>query len=213
MELWLTEITVRHRFHAAWHGEGINGDRLHRELMRLVPADLGDQPRRTSGLLFRAEPAPDQRNLRILAQTCLQPRPDMLADEFADAVRTRPLSPLLETLQPGMRVRYRIAANPTKRHGNTAEPEKRGRLATLRGSAADDWWLRRAEEAGLQPQQVLSTSLPDVRGAQHRARHGVVRFDGTAVVTDADQLRETLADGIGRAKSYGCGMLSLGPER
>ena len=40
-------------------------------------------------------------------------------------------------------------------------------------------------------------------------RHAVVRFDGIGVVTDPDALRAAVLTGIGRGKSYGCGLLSL----
>lgn len=36
-------------------------------------------------------------------------------------------------------------------------------------------------------------------------------FEGRLTVTDPDRLRESLLDGIGPAKSYGCGLLTLAP--
>lgn len=36
-----------------------------------------------------------------------------------------------------------------------------------------------------------------------------MRYDGTAIVTDPDALAEAVLVGIGRAKSYGAGLLSL----
>jgi CRISPR system Cascade subunit CasE len=38
-----------------------------------------------------------------------------------------------------------------------------------------------------------------------------VTFNGRLEVTDADALRRTLTQGIGRAKAYGCGLLTLAP--
>ena len=38
-----------------------------------------------------------------------------------------------------------------------------------------------------------------------------VTFDGRLEVTDPDALRRTLTQGIGRAKAYGCGLLTLAP--
>lgn len=40
-----------------------------------------------------------------------------------------------------------------------------------------------------------------------------ILFEGTADVRDAAALRQALLDGIGRSKSYGCGLLSLAPAR
>jgi len=36
-----------------------------------------------------------------------------------------------------------------------------------------------------------------------------VRFDGEAVISDVDAVRHAVLNGIGRGKSYGCGLLSL----
>jgi CRISPR system Cascade subunit CasE len=36
-------------------------------------------------------------------------------------------------------------------------------------------------------------------------------FDGHLEVTDPDRLRRTLTAGLGRAKAYGCGLMTLGP--
>src|SRR5690606_23959414 len=38
-----------------------------------------------------------------------------------------------------------------------------------------------------------------------------VQFDGVLAVTDADQFRSTLTQGVGPAKAYGCGLLTLAP--
>ncbi|WP_425271601.1 type I-E CRISPR-associated protein Cas6/Cse3/CasE [Nocardia neocaledoniensis] len=42
-------------------------------------------------------------------------------------------------------------------------------------------------------------------------RHVATRFDGIATIHDVDLVRSAVADGIGRGKSYGCGLLSLLP--
>ncbi|GAB7100777.1 hypothetical protein JCM3263A_22520 [Thermobifida fusca] len=38
-----------------------------------------------------------------------------------------------------------------------------------------------------------------------------VTFDGRLEVTDPDALRRALISGIGRAKAYGCGLMTLAP--
>jgi CRISPR system Cascade subunit CasE len=38
-----------------------------------------------------------------------------------------------------------------------------------------------------------------------------VTFDGSLTVTDPEKLRHGLCNGIGRAKGYGCGLLTLAP--
>lgn len=50
-------------------------------------------------------------------------------------------------------------------------------------------------------------------GAQHEMTHMAVRFDGVLAVTDADLFRRTLAAGIGPAKAFGFGLLSIAPVK
>lgn len=38
-----------------------------------------------------------------------------------------------------------------------------------------------------------------------------VTFDGRLEVTDPAALRRTLTQGIGKAKAYGCGLITLAP--
>jgi CRISPR system Cascade subunit CasE len=42
-------------------------------------------------------------------------------------------------------------------------------------------------------------------------RLGAVRFDGVLVVTDRDRFIAAITDGIGSAKAFGFGLLSLAP--
>jgi CRISPR system Cascade subunit CasE len=41
----------------------------------------------------------------------------------------------------------------------------------------------------------------------------VVTYEGRIVVADADLLRHALLSGIGPAKAYGCGLMTLAPAR
>lgn len=40
-----------------------------------------------------------------------------------------------------------------------------------------------------------------------------VTFEGRLTVTDADKFRDALTSGVGRAKAYGCGLLTVAPVR
>ncbi|WPO76246.1 type I-E CRISPR-associated protein Cas6/Cse3/CasE [Streptomyces sp. KN37] len=49
------------------------------------------------------------------------------------------------------------------------------------------------------------------RSPAHRVKVVTVTFDGRLEVTDADALRRTLTQGLGKAKAYGCGLMTLAP--
>lgn len=49
------------------------------------------------------------------------------------------------------------------------------------------------------------------RSQAHRVKVVTVTFDGRLEVTDPDALRRTLTQGLGKAKAYGCGLMTLAP--
>ncbi|MFD8731375.1 type I-E CRISPR-associated protein Cas6/Cse3/CasE [Streptomyces sp. NPDC059611] len=51
----------------------------------------------------------------------------------------------------------------------------------------------------------------DTRSARHQVKVVTVTYDGHLTVTDPQALRRTLTQGIGRAKAYGCGLMTLAP--
>ncbi|MEU8271822.1 type I-E CRISPR-associated protein Cas6/Cse3/CasE [Sphaerisporangium sp. NPDC049002] len=181
-------------------------DRLHKRMMMLIPDDMGDRARAQAGVLFRLE---DIRNgVQLLVQTTMKPDPSRLPDGYGE-IALRELDGLLGRLKAGTPVHYRIAANPSKRLGKNAGPQA-GKIQALRGPAADQWWVSRAAAHGLAVSTVVSQSQQDIR-AKGSVRHAVVRFDGSAVVTDPDVVHAAVLHGIGRGKTYGCGLLSLAP--
>lgn len=46
---------------------------------------------------------------------------------------------------------------------------------------------------------------------QHNVNISMARFRGELEITDTEQLRDTLINGMGRGKAYGCGLLTLAP--
>ncbi|MFD9651467.1 type I-E CRISPR-associated protein Cas6/Cse3/CasE [Streptomyces mirabilis] len=126
----------------------------------------------------------------------------------------------LRTDQPasnGLAVPYRIDANPVRKPGHTTRAATGAKaVIPLSGTDADDWWARQAEErSGLKLTSTHTTPLTAARGERrqdkHHIRHTRTRFEGTAVVTDRITLQQHILEGIGRGKSYGCGLLSLAP--
>ncbi len=217
MSLWLVRILVNPRCHRVWSRGTLDGGALHRDIMRLAPDALGNQARKEANVLFRAEHT--QRGLQILAQLSCAPRVDNLAPDFAHGTpECRNIESLVSSMHSGTRVRYRIDANPTKRLGNSAG-DKKGRLAVLHGADAAEWWHRRAAESGLELLSATASAMPDILGSRNRDRrgrcratsHGVTRFEGVAVVADPEKVRSAVVEGIGRARTYGCGLLSIVP--
>ncbi|MFF1378718.1 type I-E CRISPR-associated protein Cas6/Cse3/CasE [Streptomyces sp. NPDC058308] len=67
-------------------------------------------------------------------------------------------------------------------------------------------------ELAVRDERALSFAKSrDDRSPNRRVHVVTVTFDGRLVVTDADALRRTLTRGLGKAKAYGCGLMTLAP--
>ena len=212
MSLWLTRLILNTR-HQAVRADLRDAVNLHKRVMTLVPDGLGDQARAQTGVLFRLEE--NHSGISVLIQSRVRPNLDRLPAGYGTAA-VKDIDPLLTRLRPGLPVHYRIAANPSKRLAKADDHHKAKQVIALSGTAADQWWSRKAAEHGLALSSLLASPMPSAHGKTNQGRqvrHAVTRFDGLAVITDAERLRAAIAEGIGRGKSYGCGLLSLAIAR
>ena len=88
-----------------------------------------------------------------------------------------------------------------------------------------EWLKRKGNQHGFQLAQltldagdavdVLIRSSPRQTGRKDDTRITVAGtlFDGRLVVQDTDRIRDAIAQGIGPGKTFGFGLLSLGPGR
>lgn len=210
---------------------------LHRTILRAFPAaPNNDAARQHFGVLFRAEPLPDQPLLaRVLVQSTHEPDWSyLLPDYLAPSIDNRP-NPATRVLDgeytkvvAGMQLRFRLRANPTKKIGDRNEKQAerwRGKRVELRDERDQLAWLqRKAEQGGFGLLAARSApELADIRispqanvtGSRRegtdrtKMTFGAALFEGVLVVRDADRFRQTLIDGIGRGKAYGFGLLSI----
>lgn len=184
---------------------------MHRTVMRMVPDGLGDSPRSQAGLLYRLDETDTTSTLLVQANRLDSAR---LPAGYGQA-NIKSLTPMFTALRKGLAVRYRIVLNPAKRERLPLEAKgKRGRITPLSGADADQWWLRRAAGSGLHVHILTPTNMPPIRPRRQDPdgmRHSLIRYDGTATITDPDALHEAVLAGIGRGKPYGAGLLSLAP--
>ena len=128
--------------------------------------------------------------------------------------------PFLEKLESGQEYAFRLTANPT--HVAT-EGGKKKRYGHVTVGHQTDWLLQRADANGfrLRPSSLRTEGYPPpdlvvsdrmVRTFRREGRPvtlTMATYQGTLEVTRPDALRSTLCRGIGRAKAYGCGLLTL----
>lgn len=136
-------------------------------------------------------------------------------------VSTRSYEPLLDRLETGQRWAFRLAANPVQNAHNDKNPAPRTkRYGHVTVAQQRDWLLCRAERAGFGVTKTSSGERDLIvhdRSTTRFERDGsavtlrIAAYDGVLEVTDPDALRRTLVQGIGHAKAYGCGLLTLAP--
>ncbi|MFC5662150.1 type I-E CRISPR-associated protein Cas6/Cse3/CasE [Kitasatospora misakiensis] len=141
----------------------------------------------------------------------------------------------LDGLAAGSTWTFRLTANPVHSIRRTPdEPTKRTAHLTQRHQAA--WLLKQQERSGftvvekaperrllsegdehelvVHRQRSVSFGKNDrVRAGRHKVTLVTATYDGRLRVTDPDALRRTLTAGLGKAKAYGCGLMTLSPAR
>ncbi|MFI9042031.1 type I-E CRISPR-associated protein Cas6/Cse3/CasE [Streptomyces sp. NPDC053726] len=219
MTTWLTRLVPDARSREARRDLG-SAVGMHRRLMSLFPPDAGPDPRARFRVLFRTEDTPA--GPHVLLQSSHEPDLTQLPDAYGTTL-SRPLDTLLDAIRPGLTVRYRCVASAVRKPGATTRTlYNLPPVVALSGTAADEWWFRQADAAGLKSLTLNSHPLDAIQGlrkngsanAPHqRIRHARTQFDGTAAIVDPDLLRAKITEGIGRGKAYGCGLLSIAPAR
>lgn len=136
--------------------------------------------------------------------------------------QTRDYGPFLDRLAAGDRWAFRLQANPVH---NVRPPDGTGRgkrLAHVTVAQQTDWFVRQSQRHGFRVPEGGSGE-PDVvvrsRRTQRFARQqrtvtiASAVFEGRLLIEDPDALRAALVSGIGPAKGYGCGLLTLAADR
>jgi CRISPR system Cascade subunit CasE len=138
----------------------------------------------------------------------------------------RPFDP---SFTKGQRLRFRLAANPTKKIDTMKKAERQslapeqlqdkkgrhGKRVPVQPDQLLDWLVRRAQSEGfyviedstsIQPGYIYMNKTRDGTAGQ---RLRSVRYEGILEVTDPDKFRDTLFRGVGPGKAFGLGLLSV----
>ncbi len=141
---------------------------------------------------------------------------------------TKSISDALVALRKGQVLRFRLRANPTKKVDTKSSPDgqrRNGRRVDLRTEPQQMEWLsRRADDSGFRlvpvgpgsdARAVRVGTSEKLRGrtASRLVTLAGVLFEGLLEVTDPDNLRLAIREGIGPGKAFGCGLLSVAPHR
>lgn len=205
-----------------------NPQAMHAAVAASFPPDLDQSSGR---VLWRLDKSGDQYALYIVGPE--KPTASVIAEQAG--WDTRPAQSVeydrfLGSLTKGQRWHFELLANPTYSQSNGG---KRGKVkAHVSVDHQLGWLYQRSERAGFklapraqdeasnaerdrwsvheQTTIVERKSLDFRKGDSRRRVHiATARYRGTLEVSDPDALRATLVNGIGRARGYGCGLLTL----
>ena len=140
---------------------------------------------------------------------------------------TTDYSQLLNRIAIGQQWQFRLRANPARKAAtdrvkdSPRKPEEiiGKRQAFVTANQQMEWLMKRSDQNGFTVlQEECGPALRVVQRQKERfERNGATVTLATAVfkgqleVTDAEALRRALCHGIGHAKGFGCGLLTLSP--
>lgn len=193
---------------------------LHRTIMRAF-VEMRDR----SGILHRLDVQPRTGAIMLLVQSLSEPDWSPLAekdyllpgDPFG-GLDNPAVKEFSLPLRANQVLSFRLRANPTikkVRRGDDGKRRNSNRVPLVREEKQVEWLEKRAEDGGFrllhlgisQPQKLTGRKKDNGRPITLYT----VQYDGRLQVTDANKLLEAVKNGIGPAKAFGCGLLSLAP--
>lgn len=181
---------------------------IHRVLWKLFPGDKDAE----RDFLFRVERA-GQHQAEVLLQSWREPIVSTMRE-----VRLLGSKPYPLNLQSGQRVRFLLLANPVKTINDesgrlNADGEiKKCRVPLIRDEELQVWLVRKLEGlAEVESVEVEKRPAMNFRKDREKLVGKIqpVSFLGQLNVIDPEGLKSLILSGIGPAKAFGCGLLSL----
>lgn len=183
-----------------------NAHKFHQRIMQAFPDEESrDRPREDWHILFRQEPDSDV----VLVQSAIEPNWSNLPDGYlAKPSEPKPFYLSEKVLSAGSVFQFRLRANPSKRDSKTKKTvgfyHRHDQLA---------WLERQADRCGFRLLSADAIPSPNVFGIKEKGkppiRIATALFQGVLEVTAPEPFISTVQHGLGRGKSYGCGLLSL----
>ena len=207
---------------------------MHRTLLRAFPqgaVGLGRNDDDSAGVLFRVDEKPHENFITMLVQSKIAPdwsfldgQKDarghgyLLPASTIDDGKANPSTTefdLEKKIHTGQTLAFRLRANPTKRLGKSATHDKGKRVGICDEDKQIKWLEDKAKVGGFSIVRAMVSRDERIRDEIHREdqTHDLqllsVQFDGLLRVLDQDMTRKTVEKGIGSAKGFGFGLLSL----
>lgn len=236
--MYLTRITLSPTAFRARHLLG-SPQNLHAALAASFPVsgDKNADGSPVERILWRLDHSTTQPEPVLFVASPAGPDMNEAAERITtpDRIVTKHYAPVLAAVAAGDVYSFRLAANPTRYQRRDTKTEAANghihthdRVPLHRHDQQVDWLARKLSDAGAEPRLTTGgndTGVADVivdgersytftrhdPNRQRRAAATVKRVDfkGHLTVTDPARFRAALTHGIGPAKGYGCGLLTI----
>lgn len=158
-------------------------------------------------------------NCYLLILSRQAPKLDHIAKQFG-FMEPKPLwdvreyDRFLNNIEDGQTWHFRLRANPVRSSSIKGE---RGKVhAHVTYEQQKEWLLSRAKNLGFNLDSerfdVVDTAWLNFIKGSARKNNVTIRtstFEGVLTVSSAELFKQTLHNGVGRAKAYGCGLLTI----
>lgn len=197
--MYVTKLCLNPRSRRA-RADLANAYEMHRTLLRAVTEE---QAAASERLLWRLEPGRPDRPT-VLVQTRAAPRWKDVLDKHPHYAKIYTPKQDLREFHVGQALRFRLKAN--------ASVKREGKRHALRTPDEKLTWMKRQATGngfGVDAAAMVATERLLARKNGTRITLDATLFEGVLRVTDPARAREATSRGIGHAKGFGLGMLSV----
>jgi CRISPR system Cascade subunit CasE len=200
--MFLSQLVVNQQ-HPQVEPDRGDAHQFHQRLMQGFVDSSTAVPQADWHILFRQEP----HSTVVWVQSAIEPDWSTLPAGYLIRSDTQSTDWVADQLANQV-FEFRLRANPSRRDRATRK------LMGLSNEADRLAWLRRqGKRGGFTVQTVTVKSSPKILGRKGEWGTPIqitpVFYEGMLTVTDGEQFLTKLQEGIGRGKSYGCGLLSI----
>jgi len=214
--MYLSQLILNER-QPQVYGDLGNAHRFHQRIMQAFPDEVErEKPRQDWNILFRHEPDSEV----VLVQSDIAPDWSRLPENYLLHSQVKEVHLTVEQLAKGRIFRFRLRTNPSKRDKAT-----RKIIGFFRSKDQKKWLHDQGKKHGFSilghndnDDQDDNAHLevipsPSIFGIKEKGtspiRIHTVLFQGILQVTNPEAFIQVMQKGIGRGRSYGCGLLSL----
>lgn len=204
--MYLSQLMLNSR-QSQVHKELGNAHKFHQRIMQAFPdEETRDRPREDWHILFRHEPEP-YRDV-VLVQSEIEPDWSKLPDQYLQNQAVKAVNLTADQFATNRIFQFRLRANPSKRDSKTKKT-----VGFYHRHDQLTWLERQADRCGFRLLSADVIPSPNVFGIKKKGtspiRIATALFQGVLEVTAPEPFVSTVQHGLGRGKSYGCGLLSL----